>query len=495
MSITAQYTLILIVYFAGLMGLGVWSNRRTQSRDDYFLARGKLGPGTVGFSYSATQMSGSSYMGGIGSERLLGYNFSPAGVTSAAAPWFTYVLVGDRLQRIASRIKCTTIIDVFEARYYGKAVGFTATGIMLVAFVPIVAAQLKAAGNVFEVFLGMPYLAGLFVFGGIVVLYTVVGGMQAVAWTDLIQGLIMVVGFAVLSPIAVSASGGFSEMHRQYGDINPEAISFLGAMPALWVVSSFLVWGFFQVGGAPAAVTRFLILEDKRALRRAMVYSVTFSCFIYVNATLIAIASGVLLPTLDQPDLALPLLVSNLLPPIVGGVIVAAVLGATMSTIDSVLLLAGSLVVENIYIPLSRRAVDAAQGLKIARLATLALGVTALLMAIEPPAAILWIVTMGFSLMASAFTFPLLLGLWWPRATREGALAGMIGGSIVCVLWYLAGYAVHGTFNNWIGGLWPALIGPMASLLLLVVVSCLTPPPPEGVQELFFADSEDVATL
>ena len=152
---------------------------------------------------------------------------------------------------------------------------------MLVAFVPIVAVQLKAAGNVFEVFLGMPYLAGLFAFGGIVVLYTVVGGMQAVAWTDLIQGWIMVVGFAVLSPITVSASGGFSEMHRQYGEINPEAISFLGAMPALWVVSSFLVWGFFQIGGAPAAVTRFLIPEDNRALKRAMVYSVSFSCFIY----------------------------------------------------------------------------------------------------------------------------------------------------------------------------------------------------------------------
>ncbi len=489
MSITAQYTLILIVYFAGLMGLGVWSNRRTRSRTDYFLARGKLGAGTIGFSYSATQMSGSSYMGGIGAERVLGYNFSPAGVTSAAAPWFTYVLVGDRLRRIASRMKCTTIIDVFEARYYSRTVSLTATAIMLVAFVPLIAAQLKAAGNVFEVFLGLPYLAGLFVFGGIVVLYTVLGGMQAVAWTDLIQGTIMIFGFALLSPMAVNAAGGFSEMHRRYGEINPEAISFLGAMPALWVVSSFLVWGFFQIGGAPAAVTRFLIPEDDRTLKRAMVYSVTFSCFIYVNATIIAIAAGVLLPTLDQPDLALPLLVSDLLPPIIGGLIVAAVLGATMSTIDSVLLLAGSLVVENVYIPLSRREVDAAEGLRVARAATLALGIIALLMAIDPPAAILWIVTMGFSLMASAFTFPLLLGLWWPRATREGALAGMIGGSIVCLLWYLAGYAVYGSFSNWIGGLWPALLGPMASLLFVVTVSRLTPPPPDEVTALFFSDT------
>ena len=88
----------------------------------------------------------------------------------------------------------------------------------------------------------------------------------------------------------------------------------------------------------------------------------------------------------------------------------------------------------------------------------------------------------------SSNDLPLLLGLWWPGATREGALAGMIGGSVVCVVWYLAGYAVHGSFDNWIGGLWPAFIGPLASLLLLVVVSRLTPPPPDEVAALFFAD-------
>ena len=70
----------------------------------------------MGFSYSATQMSGSSYMGAVGAERELGYNFSPGGLSSAAAPWFTYILIGERLQRISERIKCTTLVDVFQAR-------------------------------------------------------------------------------------------------------------------------------------------------------------------------------------------------------------------------------------------------------------------------------------------------------------------------------------------------------------------------------------------
>ncbi len=488
MSTATLYTIILVVYFGALMGLAFWFNRRSRSRRQFFLARGDLGPATLGFSYSATQMSGSSYMGAVGTERELGYNFAPAGVSSAAAAWFTYILLGERLRRLAARVRCTTIVDVFQARYPGRAVGLTATVLMLMAFIPLIAAQLKAAGNLFEVLLGMPYLLGLVVFGGIVILYTVIGGMHAVAWTDLIQGTIMIVGFAVLTPVAVHAAGGFSEMNLRYAEFNPGGISFLGEMPALWVVSSFLVWGFFQIGGAPAAITRFLIPKDRGTLRRALVYSISFSSFIFIGSTLIAISSGVLLPDLAQTDLTLPTLVQLLLHPLFGGILVAAVLGATMSTIDSVLLLASSLIVENLYLPLAKGRPSQRRGVRVARWTTLGIGALALAVAVDPPAEILFIVTMSFSLMASAFTFPLLLGMWWPRATRAGALAGMLAGAGTCVVWYALGYLKHGTLDNWIGGLWPALVGPAASLLVLVTVSKLTAPPPREVREVFFAE-------
>lgn len=487
---TALYTVILVLYFAGLLALGAWFNRRTKSREQYFLARGELGPATLGFSYSATQMSGSSYMGAVGTERVLGYNFAPGGVSSAAAPWFTYILLGERLRRVASRIRCTTIVDVLQARYYGRSIAIIATVLMLVAFVPLIAAQLKAAANLFQVLLGLPYWLGLTAFGGIVVLYTVIGGMRAVAWTDLVQGAIMIAGFAFLAPVAVGAAGGFGEMHLRYAEINPDGISFLGTMPALWVVSSFLVWGFFQIGGAPAAVTRFLIPEDEKTLKGALVFSIAFSSFIFAGSTLIAIASAVLLPSLKQTDMALPALVQMLMHPVFGGIVVAAVLGATMSTIDSILLLAGSLVVENLYVPATGRDVSRAAGLRLARWTTLGIGVLAMAVAVDPPASILWIVTMSFSLMASAFTFPLLLGMWWPRATRQGGIAAMLGGGATCVLWYVLGYLQYGTLNNWPGGLWPALAGPLVSLALLVAVSLLSPPPPAEVERVFFPDDE-----
>lgn len=486
MNISTQYLLILCVYFFLMLGLGLWFNRRVRSKKDYFIARGKLGPATVGFSFSATQMSGSTYMGAVGTEKVLGYNFTPAAVSSAAAPWFSYILLGKRLRQISARTKSVTLVDIFEARYYSKYAGLICTFIMLVAFIPMIAAQLKAAGNIFEVLLGAPYLVGLFVFGGIVILYTVLGGMYAVAWTDLIQGLIMILGFAILAPVAVNAAGGFAGMHQQYARLNPGAISFLGKMPALWVVSAFIVWGFFQIGGSPASVTRFLIPEDDKTLKKAMMYSILFQSFIYLSATLVAIAGGVLLPAIDRPDLTVPTMVAQLLPPLLGGVIIAAVLGAMMSTIDSILLLAGSLVVENIYARYMKKHVDRRRGLRIARSVTFVTGILALLMALKPPAAILWIVTMSFSLMASAFTFPFLLGLWWPRATKQAGIASMIGGAVSCVFWYILGYMKYRTLDNWVGGIWPAIFGSVVSLLLLILVSKRTPPPPQKVRDIFF---------
>ena len=480
------YVSITVIYFLGMLLLGIWFNRRSSSAKDYFIAKGQLGSGTVGFSYSATQMSGSSYMGGVGALNVLGYNFVPGAVASASAPWFTYILLGTRLRKVASKIKSVTLADIIGARYYSKFASLTCTVILLIAFIPLIAAQLKAAGLLFEVFLEIPYLAGLLVFGGIVIIYTVLGGMYAVAWTDLIQGIIMIIGFAILVPLAISAAGGFTAMHEKYATVNPEAIAFTGKMSVGWVVSAFLTWGFFQIGGSPASVTRFLTIEDDKTLKNAMLYSLVFQSFVYLSATMLGIAGGVLLPNLAEPDLTVPKMIDLLLPPVLGGFIIAAVLGAVMSTVDSILLLAGSLVAENIYGQFSKTKPDQKKGLRIARYTTCAIGLLALIVAIKPPAAILWIVTMAFSLMASAFTFPFLLGLWWPRATKQGGIAGMISGTVSCVIWYVLGYMKFHSFNNWIGGIWPVLLGAVVSLFVTIIISRLTAPPPKKVLDIFF---------
>lgn len=195
-----------------------------------------------------------------------------------------------------------------------------------------------------------------------------------------------------------------------------------------------------------------------------------------------------LLPDLKNADLTVPTLIQQFFPPILGGVVLAAALGAMMSTIDSIILMAGSLVSVNIFDKFMEKKLDTTKSLKVSRYVTLTIGVLSTIIAINPPAAIMWIVTMSFSFMAAAFTFPLLLGIWWPRATKEGGLAGIVGGAISCVIWYILGYMKYHNFNNWIGGIWPAIFGGLVSLALIIVVSYMTPPAPQEVLDIFYDD-------
>ncbi len=482
------YIVVIVIYFLAMLAVGFLFTKKVSSERDYFIAKDKLNAPVIGFSFSATQMSGSTYMGTVGSVRALGYAFIPAAISSAAAPWFCYVLVGDRIRKVSARLKSVTMADIFESRY-GKAAGLTATIIMIIASIPTIAAQLKAAANAFEILIGIPYVLSLFLFGGIVVAYTLLGGMFAVAWTDLIQGILMICGFAILVPVVLIKSGGFTAMHEAYANFNPAGISISGSQPMMWVISGFLVWGFFQIGGQPAAVTRFLTTSDAKTMKKALAYSIVFESFIFMALAIISIGAGALLPKVENSDMTLPMLIQTYLHPILGGVVLSAALGAMMSTVDSVLLMVSSLFVNNIYVKAFHKKDNTKETLTAGRIIVVAVGVLGLLVAIKPPDAILWIITTGFSLMASAFTFPLLLGLWWPKATKAAGLTGILTGAVACLFWYILGYIQFHSLSSWIGGIWPAIFGSVISLLVTIVVSLFTEPIDRETAEVFYDDS------
>src|SRR5665647_685377 len=226
MSSNTIYILVIVAYFVVMFGIGIVTGKKANATsDDYFLAKDKLPAAAIGFSFSATQMSGSTYMGAIGTRRVIGIPYVPCGASSASAPWFSYILVGDRIRRLNARVQCTTMADVFERRF-GKAAGLLVALIILIGSLPLITGQFQASGIAFETILGMPYILSLFVFGGIVVVYTIVGGMFAVAWTDLVQGGLMILGFVILAPLTVIKVGGFTNLFHNYAVFNPQGVSF-----------------------------------------------------------------------------------------------------------------------------------------------------------------------------------------------------------------------------------------------------------------------------
>lgn len=490
MSETLQYILVIVVYFLAMLGIGVFFARRSKSKSDYFLAKDKLPPVVIGFTYSATQMSGSSYMGCVGTVHATGFAYIPSNIASAAAPWFCYVLAGERVCKVSSRLKCLTVSDLFEVRF-GKLTGLITSIIMIVTTVPVLTAQLKAAGTAFETIIGIPYIATIFVFGLIVIIYTLVGGMFAVAWTDLIQGLLMILGFVILLPVVVPAAGGMTGAMEAYRANNAAFATFDGGgKPLLWVVSGFLVWGFYQIGGQPAAITRFQTTTHPSQLKRSLAWSVCFQSFVYIGVSTLGICSMALFPDLAVSDMALPNLINHFLPPLVGGLVLAAALGAMMSTIDSVLLMASSIFVNNIWVKALKKDGTDKASIHAGRIVVIVLGILGTIVAIDPPDAILWIITMGFSIMAGAFTFPLLLGLWSRKITQTGGLWGIISGAVVTTVWYVMGYIEYGNLNDFIFGIWPALAGSVVSLVVLLVVSKFSAPTPKEVLDVFFEDMD-----
>ena len=485
MSSAVTYIIVIAVYFVAMLAVGVLVGRRVKSQSDYFIARDQLNAPVIGFSFSATQMSGSTYLGTVGTLRTVGYPFVPGALSSAAAPWFCYILLGDRMRKIGARLSSVTLGDVFEARY-GKTAGLYATIVMLICSIPTIAGQLKAAGGAFEVLLGIPYISAIILFGGIVLVYTILGGMFAVAWTDLIQGIIMMVGIFVMVPVALNACGGFTAMNEAFAAANPAGASLTSGQPLMWVISGFIVWGFFQIGGQPAATTRFLTTSDDKTMKNALVYSIIFESIIFLGVSILGFASVSMVAEVPSSDMTLPTMIGQYLPPVVGGVMLSAALGAMMSTVDSVLLMTSSLVVNDIAVKRFGKDPTAKSTLNIGRITIAVIAVLGFLIAMDPPDAILWILTTGFSVMAATFTFPLLLGLWWPGATKAGGIAGMISGTVMSIVWYVLGYVLYGSLSQWIGGIWPAVIGAIVSLIVCIVVSKATPKDDEKTLELFF---------
>lgn len=485
MSSVVTYIIVIAVYFVAMLAIGVLVGRRVKSQSDYFIARDQLNAPVIGFSFSATQMSGSTYLGTVGTLRTVGYPFVPGALSSAAAPWFCYILLGDRMRKIGARLSSVTLGDVFEARY-GKTAGLYATIVMLICSIPTIAGQLKAAGGAFEVLLGIPYISAILLFGGIVLVYTILGGMFAVAWTDLIQGVIMMLGIFVMVPVSLHACGGFTAMNETFAAANPAGASLTSGQPLMWVISGFIVWGFFQIGGQPAATTRFLTTSDDKTMKNALVYSIVFESIIFLGVSILGFASVSMVAEVPSSDMTLPTMIGQYLPPVVGGVMLAAALGAMMSTVDSVLLMTSSLVVNDIAVKRFGKDPTAKSTLNIGRITIAVIAILGFLIAMDPPDAILWILTTGFSVMAATFTFPLLLGLWWPGATKAGGIAGMISGTVMSIVWYVLGYVMYGSLSQWIGGIWPAVIGAIVSLIVCIVVSKATPKDDEKTLELFF---------
>ncbi|MFQ5717361.1 MAG: sodium/proline symporter, partial [Nitrospinales bacterium] len=381
--------------------------------------------GTVGLSYKEG-LSAAWFLPGC----LLGYSVN----------WF---FVAEKLRRRSRESGSLTLPDYLEHHFQDKSRLLRILSVVVIfsSMMAYVAAQFTAVGKTFDALFGIPHYISVPVGGAIIILYTMMGGFLAVAWTDFAQGLIMVVGLTVLALSAAASLGGFDGMVQQVNSASPETLSLMGGKTTAVFLGSMI--GLLGIGlgypGQPHVVTRYMAAKNSETIARGTWIALGWGLLIYSSAILLGICGRVLLPDLEDPESLFPRAAEMLLPAALSAVVLTGVLAAIMSTVSSQLIVAASAVAHDVYARMSRRPPSQEKILRISRIAVLALGVGAMLVALTEVRVIFWFVLFAWSGLGAAFGPVILFTLYSRNVTLRGAVAGMTVGFATTILWKVTG--------------------------------------------------------
>jgi len=464
---------IFIAYFGVVFAIGWYALRATRSEADYWIAGGNLGWFTGGATLAATHASAGTFIGAIGILYSVGWSFGWVLLSIPLAYWFMAAVLAPRF----TRQKELTLPAFMETRYYGKGIRGLAAVIVLVATVVYVQAQIVAGGLIANLVFGVPLTTGMVVFTLVLLIYTVAGGMMAVVYTDAFQLVVMSLGAVMAVPMALSHFDGGAPFLELVESARPTAFAW-GTLPGSLLLTMGL--SFFLGGIAtPEKLIRLYAMKDMRAIRRGVFFAIAMILLLNLLVLTLALAAMVFFPSLPTGDLAMPMIATAVLPTTLGAVMLAAVTAAMMSTVDSLLIVAGSALSVDLYRNLVNPDASPRAQRWVDRLGVLIVGtvpVLLLLAGVGEGELIQFIVLLFTALMAAAFAPTVIGGVLWRRATKEGAASAMIGGVASTFAWEAWGSAA----------IEPALPGVLVSLVLFVGVSLVTPPPPQSALEPYF---------
>jgi sodium/proline symporter len=339
-----------------------------------------------------------------------------------------------------------------------------------------VSAQFLAAGKVLNATFGLAPIHGMLIGAVIIIFYTIMGGFYAVAWTDLVQGILMAGAMILLPVVAWIELGGIAGIAERIGDIDPNLLLATGGQTGRPLIMGLII-GSLGIGlgyvGQPHLLTRFMAIRDPNDIRKGTMIAMSWVVIAFWGAVLVGIAGlahfGV--DGLSDPEHVMPQMATLFLPAGIAGIVISAAIAAMMSTADSQLLVATSALSEDIYHQLINKDAPQKRLLAISRIGTVLIGVIAFVLAMGVKERVFWFVLYAWSGLGAAFGPGIVLSLWWKRTTKWGVFWGMVVGSVTTVIWHNVP-----VLKGLVYELVPAFI---FALVAVVVGSLLTKPPAE----------------
>ncbi len=431
------------LYFLVLLGLGVIAWQRTQDLSDYILGGRRLGSGVTALSAGASDMSGWLLLGLPGAAYLGGLEAGWIALGLLIGTWLNWLLVSQRL-RVATETldNSLTLPDYFERRFADRS-GLLRVipGVFIFVFFALyVSAGLVAGGRLFETVFELPYMWAVGTGAAAIIVYTFLGGYLAVSWTDALQALLMLLALVAI-PIMVMGFGdvGLVESVRA---ANPEMLNPFtgtdGQALGLVAIISLMAWGLGYFG-QPHILARFMGIRSAGQLTRARRIAVSWAAICLVAAILVGMAGiGGLAEPLEGPDAETVFirLVEVLFHPVIAGICLAAILAAVMSTADSQLLVASSVVAEDFYKGLFRPSATQTELVWIGRGSVIVIALIALWLAADPDRMVLDLVAHAWAGLGAAFGPVIVMSLYWRAMSRTGAALGMLAGGLTVLIWH-----------------------------------------------------------
>lgn len=438
MDKTAIVILTLAAYMICLLAIGLWASARTRDAEDFFLGGRRLGPLVAAISYSSSASSAWTLLGLSGAAYTLGLRVVWVALGSFTGMLVAWFWIGPRLLRHSHERRQLTLTDFLAEGATGPvraAIVIAASVIVVFTFAFYVAAQFQGAGNSFSSTFDMSMGAAVGLGAAIILVYTLLGGFWAVSVTDTLQGLLMAVTAVVLPVAALLALGGPSGFAAGLRAASTAAqMDWTGGaagLVAVGVVAGSLGIG-FGTYGQPHLLVRFMALRDRRALNRARLITVGWYTVVFVGMCLLGLAGRALHPGIENAENIFFMLTDSLFPPVIGAILLAAVLSAIMSTADSQLLVAASAIAHDLGPGQHRN-----QALLRSRLAILALVVAAVLVALYLPERIFSRVLFAWNALGAAFGPTVFFRLAGVGLRPGGVLAAVVTGFVLSVLFYL----------------------------------------------------------
>lgn len=462
----------LILYFLVMILIGIWAMKKSgNDSEDFLLAGRSLGPAVTALRLQSSSMSGYMFAG-AGS---LGYSSGYFGMWYALGDLGGGVLnlsiIGRRMRKLTKILGSISSIEYLENRYQSSAVRMVASILALIGLFLYLMSQFIAGGAGLASVTGISFDIALVIAVAVIVSYTFLGGYLAVAYTDFVQAIIMLIGMVWVLIATLQAVGGLTAGHQQIEAINPNLLTMFGAdleYQNQWglIIGALLI---FSIGymGWPHVVVSHMAMKKPSVSRMAGVYSTAFNLLFVPAPYLVGLLALIVVPNLASPEQAIFEVAKTVLPSFAVGIVMAAVMAAIMSTADALLLQASTIASRDLVGRFFLKEVSEKTLVKVSRITVLVMALGGLTMALLQPPSVLFLATFAATVLGAAFAPAYICAVWWRKANKVGALASMLVGSSVSVVWKLGDLGA-------VTGLDPMLIGIVCSTLAMIVGSLLT---------------------